>query len=407
MGASIQWTTNNMRRSVETGYSTELFGLSEIAKARNFHASFPQYQPTPLRSLKHLAKILGVGGIYVKDESYRFGLNAFKALGGSYAIARLLAQRLHQDVAEMPYQVLTSDSVKQQLGEITFATTTDGNHGRGVAWTARQLGQRAIIYMPKGSSLQRLENIRAEGAEAYITDLNYDDAVRMTAAKAKANGWLVVQDTAWEGYEEIPTWIMQGYGTMSAEALEQLNKIGIAKPTHIFTQAGVGALAGSVEGYFTAIFGQDRPKMAVVEADQANCLLKSIQAGDGKPRAVGGELTTIMAGLACGEPNIISWDILRDYCEMFISCPDWVAAKGMRILGSPLQGDPKVVSGESGAVTVGLLWNLLRDDGLQKAREALGLNEQSQILLFNTEGDTDPEAYLNIVWDGCFASAAR
>ncbi len=407
MGETIKWTANKMQIKRGQGAATRLFNQAEIDKARNFHRTFPQYQPTPLRSLKYLAKALGVAGIYVKDESYRFGLNAFKALGGSYAMARYLAGHLNRDISEMPYEVLTSEAVKRQLGDITFATTTDGNHGRGVAWTARQLHQKAVVYMPKGSAKQRLANILAEGAEATITDLNYDDAVRMTATKARENGWVVVQDTAWEGYEEIPAWIMQGYGTMSAEALTQLQEIGVARPSHVVVQAGVGALAGSVEGFFTSLFQEQRPKMVIVEADQANCLFKSAQAGDGKPRTVGGDMATIMAGLACGEPNLIGWRILRDYSEMFVSCPDWVAAKGMRILGSPLSNDPRIISGESGAVTTGLLWTLLQDKGLREAKESLGLNRESHILLFNTEGDTDPATYRSIVWDGEYASAAK
>jgi len=390
-----------------TGASTELFNKKAIEKAINFHRTFPDYQPTPLRELSKLANNLGVGGIYVKDESYRFGLNAFKALGGSYAIGRYLAKRLNKDISELPFEVLTSPEVKEQLGDITFATTTDGNHGRGIAWTARQLRQKSVVYMPKGSSQYRLERIRSEGATAEITDMNYDDAVRMTAAEAEKHGWVVVQDTSWEGYEEIPSWIMQGYGTMAAESIEQLNNLGIEKPTHIFVQAGVGALAGSVQGYFASLFKEGRPETVIVEADQADCLYKSALAADGRPRVVGGDMATVMAGLACGEPNLIGWNILRDYSDVFVSCPDWVAAKGMRVLANPLLGDPKVISGESGAVTAGLLSTLMIDEGLKEAREALHLDEKSQILLFNTEGNTDPFKYRSIVWDGELPSAGR
>ena len=197
---------------------------------------------------------------------------------------------------------------------------------------------------------------------------------------------------------------MQGYGTMAAEALEQLNDMGINKPTHIFIQAGVGSLAGTVQGYFAAVFEESRPKTVIVESNQADCLYKSVQAGDGKPRVVGGDMATIMAGLACGEPNSIGWNVLRDYSEMFMSCPDWVAARGMRVLGNPLGSDCKVVSGESGAVTTGALSALMQDEQLKEAREALGLNKDSKILLFSTEGDTDPDKYRSIVWDGEYPS---
>ncbi|SHH97151.1 diaminopropionate ammonia-lyase [Desulfosporosinus lacus] len=407
MSEKIKWIENSMVKQNGTGASTELFNKQAIEKAINFHRTFPDYQPTPLRELSKLANNLGVGGIFVKDESYRFGLNAFKALGGSYAIGRYLAKRLNKDISELPFEVLTSPEVKEQLGDITFATTTDGNHGRGIAWTARQLRQKSVVYMPKGSSQYRLERIRSEGATAEITDMNYDDAVRMTAVEAEKHGWVVVQDTSWEGYEEIPSWIMQGYGTMAAESIEQLNNLGIEKPTHIFVQAGVGALAGSVQGYFASLFKEGRPETVIVEADQADCLYKSALAADGRPRVVGGDMATVMAGLACGEPNLIGWNILRDYSDVFVSCPDWVAAKGMRVLANPLLGDPKVISGESGAVTAGLLSTLMIDEGLKEAREALHLDEKSQILLFNTEGNTDPFKYRSIVWDGELPSAGR
>ncbi|MEG6615955.1 diaminopropionate ammonia-lyase [Peptococcaceae bacterium 1198_IL3148] len=394
----VQWKANEMLGKQKT--STDFLSEQEIEKAKQFHQSFPEYSITPLRSLDHLAKYLGVAGIYVKDESYRFGLNAFKVLGGSFAMGKYLAQKLGKDIGEMDYHTLTSEETRRQLGEITFATTTDGNHGRGVAWTANRLKQKSVVYMPKGSTTARLENIRAEGAEASIVDMNYDDAVRMTAENAQKYGWVIVQDTAWEGYQEIPTWIMQGYGTMAAEALEQLRELQVERPTHIFVQAGVGSLAGAVQGYFASVFGDNCPKTAIVEADAAACLYKSAVANDGKPRVVGGDLDTIMAGLACGEPNIIGWNVLRDYSEMFFSCPNWVAAKGMRVLGNPLMEDLRVISGESGAVTAGLVFELMTSPDLEEAKAKLGLNQHSQILLFNTEGDTDPENYRSVVWDG-------
>lgn len=403
MQGKIKWTDNPMMESKQKS-SVEFLGKQEINKAKKFHMSFPGYEKTPLRSQKNLAELLGVAGVYVKDESYRFGLNAFKVLGGSYAMARYMAEKLQKDISELPFEKITSREIKDQLGDITFATATDGNHGRGVAWTARQLGQKSVVYMPKGSALRRLANIRAEGAEAKITDCNYDETVRIIAENSEEHGWIVVQDTAWEGYEDIPTWIMQGYGTMAAESLEQLNDIGIKKPTHIFVQAGVGSLAGAVQGYFASVFEEARPKTVIVEADQADCLYKSVKAGDGKARMVGGDMATIMAGLACGEPNSIGWDVLRDYSEMFLSCPDWVAAKGMRVLGNPLGSDCKVVSGESGAVTTGALMALMQDEQLKEARELLGLNKDSVVLLFNTEGDTDPDKYRSIVWDGEYSS---
>ncbi|MCR1933800.1 diaminopropionate ammonia-lyase [Clostridium tepidum] len=399
MSKSIKWKNNSMK-GVTDKASVEFLGEKEIKKARDFHQSFPQFTKTPLVNLNNLAKYLGVAGVYVKDESYRFGLNAFKVLGGSFSMGKYLAKRLGKDISELSYQKLTSEEVRKKLGDITFITATDGNHGRGVAWTATQLNQKSIVYMPKGSSLTRLENIRKEGAKASITEFNYDDAVRLAASEAKENGWVMVQDTAWEGYEEIPTWIMQGYGTMASEALEQLRELNVEKPTHIFVQAGVGSLAGAVQGYFASVFKDECPTTVIVEADEADCLYRSAVAGDGKPRAVTGDMPTIMAGLACGEVNTIGWKVLKSYSSTFVSCPDWVSANGMRILGNPIKEDKRIISGESGAVTAGLLNAIMTNDDMKELREELKLDENSRILLFSTEGDTDPDKYRKIVWNG-------
>jgi diaminopropionate ammonia-lyase len=396
----VEWIIN--KRVGETRARTPLGFLTqeEAGKARGFHGGFPQYRETPLACLTSLSAELGVGGIYVKDESFRFGLNAFKVLGASYAMGRYLAIRLGRDISELPYELLVSEEVRERLGDITFSTATDGNHGRAVAWTALQLGQKAVVYMPKGSAKTRLENIRATGAEAYMLEINYDDTVRYARANAEKYGWVTVQDTAWEGYEEIPRWIMQGYTTMVSEALDQLNRMEVNKPTHVFLQAGVGSMAGAVQGYLVSVFGEDRPLTVIVEPNKADCIFRSAGAGDGLPRMVKGDLDTIMAGLACGEPNIMAWNILRDYSDVFVSCEDFVAAKGMRLLGNPLADDPRVVSGESGAVTAGLLSVLMKDRACRDLRNALKLNGNSSVLLFSTEGDTNPENYRSIVWDG-------
>ncbi len=370
-------------------------------KVREFHRSFPVYEATPLQHLPETAKYLGLGDVYVKDESYRFGLNAFKVLGGSYAIGNYLAQRLGKKISEVDYQTLISEEVRKELGDITFVTATDGNHGRGVAWTANQFRQKSVVYMPKGSAKERLENIRAEGAEASITDLNYDEAVRLANSQAEEKGWVMVQDTAWEGYEDIPTWIMQGYGTMGLEALEQIPE----KPTHIFLQAGVGSMAGAVTGLFSAIYGEDRPVITIVEPNKADCLYRTAEANDGERHFVTGDMDTIMAGLACGEPCSIGWEILKDHADYFISCPDYVAAKGMRILGNPAGKDDRVVSGESGAAAFGCVAEIMTNPQLSDIRKQLGLDENSRVLFFSTEGDTDKENYKAIVWDGRFPSA--
>ena len=381
----------------------DFLSMSEINKARNFHKSFPEYSVTPLVNLDKLSEKLGVANIFLKDESYRFGLNAFKVVGGSYAMAKYLAKILKMDINDLPYDKLISDDIREKLGDITFVTATDGNHGRGVAWTANRLKQKSVVYMPKGSSLIRLENIRKEGADASITDMNYDDAVRLAAKYADEHNGVVIQDTAWEGYEEIPAWIMQGYGTMGLEALEQLrNDYKVERPTHIFLQAGVGSLAGGIQGFFASVFGDECPTTVVVEAKEAACYYESAIANDGNPRAVGGDMPTIMAGLACGEVNITGFEVLKNHSKVFVSAPNYVAANGMRVLGNPLNGDEKVISGESGAVTLGLVYELMTNPEYKELKESIGLDENSKVLLFSTEGDTDPDKYREIVWEGSY-----
>lgn len=395
----IKFTLNEVKKG-DLKKCLEILTPEEVKKAKNFHSTFPQYKRTPLAKLENLAKKIGLSGIYVKDESYRFGLNAFKVLGGSYAMAKYLASRLGEDISNLGYERLISKEIKEKLGDVTFYTATDGNHGRGVAWTANKLNQKSVVYMPFGSSKTRLENILKEGADASITDMNYDDAVRLAAKNAEKTNGVVIQDTAWEGYEEIPTWIMQGYGTMALEALEQLNEDGVERPTHIILQAGVGSMAGAVQGFFASKFGKDCPVTVIAESDLADCIYKSALAKDGKPRIVGGKMQTIMAGLACGEPNIIGWEILKNHSSAFLSCPDWTAANGMRILGNPLEGDTYVKSGESGAVTLGALYEIMTNDEYKELRENLKLDSNSKVLLFSTEGDTDPKKYRDIVWFG-------
>ena len=399
MTEGLKWTINEVPKSDDE--HLELMSEENVRKANEFHKSFPQYSVTPLQNLSSLAKYLGVKNIFCKDESYRFGLNAFKVLGGSYAMGRYIAKEVGRDISELPYNVLSSDKLREEFGQATFFTATDGNHGRGVAWAANRLGQKAVVRMPKGTTKTRFDNIAKEGAKVTIEEVNYDDCVRMAAAEAEATPHgVVVQDTAWEGYEEIPAWIMQGYGSMAGEAAEQLREVSVNRPTHVFVQAGVGSLAGAVVGYFTNLYPENPPKFVVMEAGAAACLYKGAVAGDGEPRIVGGDLQTIMAGLACGEPNIIGWDILRNHVSAFVSCPDWVAAKGMRMLAAPVKGDPKVISGESGAGGMGVISTIMEDDEYKELRDALELNRDSKVLMFSTEGDTDPDKYKKIVWGG-------
>lgn len=359
-----------------------------------FHSGIAGYAQTPLVSLPNLAKQLGVGQIFVKDESARFGLNAFKALGGSYAIAKYLCGKLNIPVDRNSFNVLCSEEARAKLGTVTFVTATDGNHGRGVAWAAKLLGHKAVVYLPEGSSQERLNNIRALGAEAEITKFNYDGAVRLAYAMSRKHGWVLVQDTAWSGYEEIPTWIMQGYTTMAQEITAQLNGI---TPTHLFLQAGVGSMAGAVLGYFAALWQNNLPVTVICEPNKAACLYKTAAANDGTLHKVTGIMNSMMAGLCCGEPCTVSWDIINNFAGAFIACSDDYAAHGMRLWGMPQSGDARIVSGESGAVTAGVLAELMQNPELAQLRNELGLDENSRVLLISTEGATDKVNYLKVL----------
>lgn len=394
----VRWIISDNSRLSGEKANVDAFSEKEISKARDFHKKFDIYEPTPLARLEELSKKLGVKEFLVKDESKRFGLNAFKVLGGSYAIGNFLAEKLNKTIDDVDFEMLKSKETKEKLGDITFYTATDGNHGRGVAWAANQLGQKSVVYMPKGSSQYRLDKIKAEGADASITDMNYDEAVRLADKNAKATGGEVIQDTSWEGYEKVPMWIMQGYGTLMLEAVEQMKEYGIDAPTHVFLQAGVGAMAGAVQGIIASMYPENRPITTIVEPEVANCIFRSAE--NKKMTNVTGDMFTIMAGLACGEPNPLGWTIMSDYSDAFISCPEYVAADGMRLLGNPLGNDPKVISGESGAVTAGIVYEMLTDESLKELKEKLKIDENSKILVISTEGDTDPDNYRKIVWNG-------
>jgi diaminopropionate ammonia-lyase len=393
----MKWEFNHLPKTPDP-YSA-LMSEDEVRQAQAFHSTIPGYEPTPLAHLSHMAKYLGLKDLFVKNEAFRFGLNSFKVLGGSYAISRFIAQKTGRGA--MSYEALTSPELKKELGQFTFFTATDGNHGRGVAWAAKRLGQKAVVYMPKGSTQPRLQHILDEGATATIEEGNYDDCVRLAAAEsAKTPNSVVIQDTAWEGYEEIPAWIMQGYGSMAVEADLQLQLAGARKPSHIFVQAGVGSMAAAIQGYFVNRYPQDPPKVIIVEAQAADCIYRGAVAGDGRCRIIEGDIRTIMAGLACGSPNILAWDILKNHSACFLSCPDWISARGMRMLGVPLKGDPVVISGESGAVNMGAISAIMESEEYRELRQGLGLDANSVILTFSTEGNTDPHFYRRIVWDG-------
>lgn len=401
MNRKLRMVPNTYTKNPNPREVVSQFSLEKIQRARKFVATFPDYSVTPLHELKNLAEGIGVGTIYLKDESPRFGLNSFKALGGAWAMGLYLAERLGRDIAELSFDELLKPETRAQLGDITFYTATDGNQGRAIAWVANKLQQKSVVYMPKGSAQVRLDNILAQGSDASITEMNYDDAVRYASEMAEKNNGIIIQDTAWEGYTEVPLHIMQGYAIMALEALEQIGQAGGERPTHVFLQAGVGSMAGAMQGFIAASYPDNCPTTIIVEPDEANCFYQS--AAQHTLINVAGDLRTIMVGLACGEPNVISYDIMKNWSSFYLSMPDYVAGDGMRVLGNPMTGDVRVVAGESGAPPMGALYNIMTDPELAETKEAMGLDENSRVLIFSTEGDTDPVRYRDIVWNGAYS----
>jgi len=327
-------------------------------------SNWPGYAPTPLVSLPEVARAAGVARVDYKDESGRFGLGSFKALGGAYAVLRQLR------------------SAGRPAKDIVVTCATDGNHGRSVAWGARRFGCGCVIYVHETVSEGRARAIAAYGAEIRRVAGTYDDAVRQAARDAAANGWIVVSDTSYDGYTDIPRDVMQGYAVMVDEALSALDQ----PPTHVFIQAGVGGLAAAVCGHLWETLGESRPRIVVVEPDKAACLFES--ARQGRAANIGGALDTAMAGLACGETSLLAWEILEEGASDFLTVTDQAAFAAMRLLA------PSVVAGESAvAGLAGLLGGVARPN----LARALGLDRSSRVLLFGSEGDTDPELYRKIV----------
>ena len=382
---SIKRSTVNVDNTIGLSH----FDEAHAKRASDFHSTMPQYQPTPLRSLDALAKSIGLKKFFVKDEAYRFGLNAFKVLGSSYAVARIMSFRFGSNI--LPFDKLTDGRLEPNM--FTFTTATDGNHGRGLAWTARQLNQKAVIYMPRGTKRDRIDNILKENAEVSVTRMNYDDTVRHTREQATLNGWTLVQDTTMDRYAIMPRLIMQGYLTMAQEIFNQLSEV----PTHVFLQAGVGSMAGSVAAFLTNVYGINRPKVIIVEPYEADCIYQTALANDGRVHATKGRLNTIMAGLACGEPCQLAWDLLSETADYALTCSDETAARAMRVLAHPLDNDDKIISGESGAAGVGAVVELMICAERRSIKDQLGLDGDSVVVCINTEGATDRENYARIV----------
>ncbi len=391
----ILYAPNTMKTREYTA-ETALFSGKETEKVYRFHKSMGErYNETPLVCLDAFAKRAGLKKFYVKDESKRGTLKAFKLLGGAYAVANSICKKLGALIGDIDFEYLKSEEVKNKLGDLVFAAASDGNHGKSVAWAANEFNQKSVVYMPKGTVRDRIDAIEALGGTVVVSDYSYDWCVREVNRLAEEKGWEVVPDTASEGDREVPIWVMQGYSTMAAEAIGQL---GTTAPTHVFLQAGVGSMAAAMTGVIVNHYRDNCPKIYTLEPHQANCYYRSGLAADGRAYSVEGELDSIMAGLSCGVPNPISWEIIRNFADGFFSLDDVLTANGMRILGNPLGGDKRVVAGESGAIGTGFIDYIMRkDQGLAKK---IGLNKDSVVLVFSTEGDTDTKNYRDIVWYG-------
>ncbi len=374
-----------------------LFDEAAANRVVKFHASMEQYKATPMANLKDLAKKIGVSSLHVKDESYRFGLNAFKVVGGVYGLANVLAKYLGLDFATLDFEELKAPEHREKLDAVTIVSATDGNHGCGLAWAGKELNCKVAIHMPKGSAEARVNALRKLGAEVFVTDLNYDDTLRVVIDKAaKDDKQLHVQDQAWESYEEIPNWISQGYMTIAYEALNQLYFSGDKAPTHVFLQAGAGSMAVGLAAYLINVLSKNPPKIILMEAKNANCYFASIRKGEAV--RIMGDLETIMAGLSVGEMNTEAFKILPNILTGYLSCSDQMSRNGTRLLAAPVGDDPKVVSGESGSLGAGVLYHLMTNQHAAELRKALELNTTSRVLLFSTEGNTDPELYDEIVY---------
>lgn len=376
-------------------YDASLQSILSVAAFEQAQASivqWPGYAPTPLRHLPGLAAQMKVGGVYYKDEAGRFGLGSFKALGGAYAVNRLLLRQLqaHTGNASLTLDDLKSPAYKDFIAGLTVTCATDGNHGRSVAWGAKNAGCQCVIYIHEHVSTGREQAIASYGAMVVRVPGNYDDSVRQAAEDAKEHGYFVVSDTSYPGYMDVPKDVMQGYTVMVQEALDQ---IASGKPvTHVFIQGGVGGLAAAVCAHMWERLGAQRPRLIVVEPNKADCLFQS--AVQGKPVTVTGDLNTVMAGLACGEISLLAWEILDPGTYAYMTLEDDAALQTMRRLARADKGDAPIVAGESAVAGVAACMAACEQADW---RQALGIDENSQILFFASEGDTDAELYQRIV----------
>ena len=349
-------------------------------RARAEITSWPGYAPTALREL-HFP---GPASVRYKDESTRFGLGSFKALGGAYAALKVIAAELARGgVANNATGAeLETGQHREAAGQITVTCATDGNHGRSVAWGAQRFGARCVIFVHQHVSQGRRDAIARYGAEIREVAGNYDDSVRVAQETAEAEGWFVISDTSYPGYTEPPRDVMQGYRLMAEEAIAALPE----PPTHVFVPGGVGGVAAAVAVQLRAMCGAG-PRLIIAEPERAACLTDSLEAG--AFTTVGGDLDTLMAGLACGEPSLLAWQELERSAFASMALPDSAVPGAMRRLA-----EQDIEAGESavaGVIALDFAW------ADPAARQALGLGPESRVLIFGTEGATDPELYNRLV----------
>jgi diaminopropionate ammonia-lyase len=389
-GLTLVHNTLARRENAYTSDMQEIVSVAVGRVARKDISNWPGYDISPLHDLRGLATHCDVARFWYKDESQRFGLKSFKALGGSYAVAQQLLQVIADETGERPtMDDLFSRKYARVVGSITVATATDGNHGRSVAWGAQIFGCNCVIYIHADVSIFREQSMAGYGADVRRIAGNYDDSLRETAKAALENDWIIVSDNSYEGYLEIPKFVTAGYTVMLGEALDQL---GGHIPSHVFIQGGCGGLASSVCGYFWDLWGTKRPRLIVVEPEQANCLQRSAQKGE--LVVVDGKLETLMAGLACGEVSPLAWDILATGADDFLTLPEKYVAKSMRLMAQGMDPDVSIEAGESAVAGVGALLAMTKDI---EAREALGIDSESSVLVFGTEGATDPDLYVKLI----------
>ncbi len=373
-----------------TGAQADILSDAALATAREAISAWSGYAPTPLIALPGLAAELGVASLHIKDEGGRFGLGSFKALGGAYAVAALLCREIARRTGEPapPIEALAEPRFRSIIAGITVACATDGNHGRSVAWGAQRFGCGCVIFIHATVSEGRKAAIERYGARVVRTKGNYDNSVREAAREADENGWFIVSDTSYPGYTDVPRYVMQGYELMAWEACEALG----TPPTHIILQTGVGGMAAAVAAQAKRRWGDARPTIVLADPDRSACWVESFRAGT--PTAVEGDLDTVMAGLACGEVSLLAWEIMKDHADVAVAVTDEAALAGMRRLADPVPGDPAIVAGESATAGLAVLTAAMADPS---ARDALGLDANSRVLLFATEADTDPALYAEIV----------